>query len=128
MTALEKHRMDKFLWSVRVFKTRSLATEACNRGRILIDGIPVKPSRGVKSGDLILVRKMPVVYAYRVIGIPNSRVSAKQVPEFISDMTSAEEIGKLKIKDAVFYSREKGSGRPTKKERRTLDRILNGHR
>ena len=76
MTALEKHRIDKFLWAVRVFKTRSLATEACKKGRIIIEGIQVKPSRVVKVGDVILVRKLPVVYTYRVINLPDSRVSA----------------------------------------------------
>ncbi|MBP1667935.1 MAG: RNA-binding protein [Bacteroidetes bacterium] len=124
MTASEKHRIDKFLWSVRIFKTRSLAAEACNKGRIVIEGIQVKPSRVVKVGDVILVRKLPVIYTYRVISLPDSRVSAQRVPVYITDMTSAEEISKLNVRDTVFYSREKGSGRPTKKERRTLDRIL----
>ena len=124
MTALEKHRIDKFLWSVRIFKTRSLATEACNKGRIIIEGIQVKPSRVVKVGDVILVRKLPVIYTYQVISFPDSRVSAQRVPGFITDMTSSEEISKLKVRDTIFYTREKGSGRPTKKERRTLDRVL----
>ena len=124
MTVLEKHRIDKFLWAVRVFKTRSLATEACNKGRIIIEGIQVKPSRVVKVGDVILVRKLPVIYTYRVISLPDSRVSAQRVPGLITDMTSAEEISKLKVRDTIFYTREKGSGRPTKKERRTIDRVL----
>ena len=124
MTVLEKHRIDKFLWAVRVFKTRSLATEACNKGRIIIEGIQVKPSRVVKVGDVILVRKLPVIYTYRVISFPDSRVSAQRVPGLITDMTSAEEISKLKVRDTIFYTREKGSGRPTKKERRTIDRVL----
>jgi ribosome-associated heat shock protein Hsp15 len=124
MAPLEKHRIDKFLWTVRVFKTRSIATEACKKGHIVIDGIQVKPSRVVKEGDVILVRKPPVVYTYRVIKLLDNRVSAQRVPEFVSDITSAEEISKLSIKDTVFYAREKGSGRPTKKDRRTLDRIL----
>jgi ribosome-associated heat shock protein Hsp15 len=128
MTLLEKHRIDKFLWAVRVFKTRSLATEACKKGRIIIEGIQVKPSRVVKVGDVILVRKLPVIYTYRVTSLPDSRVSAQRVPGFISDMTSAEEIGKLKVSDTVFYTREKGSGRPTKKERRKLDRIMDEQR
>ena len=128
MAPLEKHRIDKFLWAVRVFKTRSIATEACKKGRIIIDDIQVKPSRVVKEGDVILVRKLPVVYTYRVIKLLDNRVSAPRVPEFVADMTSAEEISKLKVKDSVFYTREKGSGRPTKKERRTLDRILDDQR
>jgi ribosome-associated heat shock protein Hsp15 len=124
MAALEKHRIDKFLWAVRVFKTRSLATEACKKGRIIIDGNPVKPSRVVKPGDVILVRKLPVIYTYLVISLPNNRVSAQLVTGFITDMTSAEEIGKLKVSDTIFYTREKGSGRPTKKDGRTLERLL----
>lgn len=128
MTALEKHRIDKFLWAVRIFKTRSIATEACKKGRIIIEGIQVKPSRMVRVGDVILVRKLPVVYSYRVINLPDSRVSAQRVPGFITDMTSSEEISKLKGCDTVYYTREKGSGRPTKKERRTLERILDEKR
>ena len=128
MAPSEKHRIDKFLWAVRVFKTRSIATEACKKGRIVIGDIQVKPSRVVKEGDVILVRKLPVVYTYRVIKLLDNRVSAPLVPEFVADMTSAEEISKLKVKDSVFYTREKGSGRPTKKERRTLNRILDDQR
>jgi ribosome-associated heat shock protein Hsp15 len=128
MTSMEKHRVDKFLWAVRIFKTRSIASEACRKGRIIIDGLQVKPSRVVKAGDMILVRKPPVVFTYRVLDLTENRVSAQRVPGFIEDMTSAEEIHKLNIKDPVFYSREKGTGRPTKKERRTLDRMLDEHR
>jgi ribosome-associated heat shock protein Hsp15 len=124
MTASEKHRIDKFLWSVRVFKTRSLATEACKKGRVIIEGTQVKPSRVGKVGDVILVRKLPVIYTYKVTSLPDSRVSAQRVPGFITDMTSVEEISKLKVNDTVFYTREKGTGRPTKKERSTLNRIL----
>jgi ribosome-associated heat shock protein Hsp15 len=128
MTGSEKHRIDKFLWAVRVFKTRSMATEACKKGRIIIDGIQVKPSRVVKVDDVILIRKPPVVFTYRVINLTDNRVSAQRVPGFVTDITSAEEISKLKVCDTVFYAREKGSGRPTKKERRTLDRVLDEHR
>jgi ribosome-associated heat shock protein Hsp15 len=127
MAALEKHRIDKFLWAVRVYKTRSLATEACKKGRIIIEGTQVRPSRVVKISDVILVRKLPVVYTYRVTGLPDNRVSAQRVSGFITDMTTAEEISKLKVSDTVFYTREKGSGRPTKKERRILDRMLDEH-
>jgi ribosome-associated heat shock protein Hsp15 len=128
MAVSEKHRVDKFLWAVRVFKTRSMATEACKKGRIIIDGIQVKPSRVVKVDDVLLIRKPPVVYTYRVINLTDNRVSAQRVPGFVTDMTSAEEISKLKVSDTVFYTREKGSGRPTKKERRTLDQVLDEHR
>ena len=128
MPTPEKHRMDKFLWAVRIFKTRSLAAEACKKGRIIVDGIQVKPSREVKADDIILVRKLPVVYTYRVLNMPDNRIAAQRVPGFILDMTSPEEIQKLNVRDSLFYSREKGSGRPTKKERRTLDQMLDKHR
>src|SRR4030042_7173057 len=97
MSSSDKHRIDKFLWAVRIFKTRSIATEACKKGHINIEGIPVKPSREVRNGDIILVRKIPVVYTLKVIKLLENRVSARRVPEFIEDMTSVEELNKLKI-------------------------------
>ena len=124
MNPTDKHRIDKFLWSVRVFKTRSLATEACKKGRVIIEGVPVKPSREVKKEDIILVRKLPAVYTFKVKGLLENRVSAQRVPEFVEDLTSVEELDKLKVRDTVFYSREKGKGRPTKKDRRLLDGVL----
>ncbi|MBN2275337.1 MAG: RNA-binding S4 domain-containing protein, partial [Bacteroidales bacterium] len=117
-------RIDKFLWAVRVFKTRNIAAEACKKGRIIIEGIPVKPSREVKHGDIIFVRKLPVVYTFRVIQLPGNRIPAQRVPEYIENMTSVEELHKLKIRETVFYSRQKGTGRPTKKERRLLDKVI----
>lgn len=125
MIATEKHRIDKFLWAVRVYKTRSMATDACDRGRIIINNIPVKPSRGVKPGDVILIRKLPVVYTYKVRQLLVNRIPASRVHEFVEDLTSVEELEKLKVRETVFYTREKGKGRPTKKERRMLDDILN---
>ena len=127
MSASEKHRIDKFLWAVRVFKTRTMAAEACKKGRIIAEGNPVKPSREVKCGDILLVRKLPVVYTLKVIKLLENRVSAQRVPEFIEDLTSIEELDKLKVKDSVFYARGKGTGRPTKKERRLLDRVIGGN-
>jgi ribosome-associated heat shock protein Hsp15 len=124
MCADEKHRMDKFLWAVRIFKTRSQAAEACKKGRILVDGIAVKPSRVVKRGDLILVRKLPVIYTIRVKELLENRVAAQRVPFYVEDLTSVEELAKLRVKDSVFYARAKGTGRPTKKERRELDKLL----
>lgn len=116
--------MDKFLWAVRIFKTRSQAAEACKKGRILVDGIAVKPSRVVKRGDLILVRKLPVIYTIRVKELLENRVAAQRVPFYVEDLTSVEELAKLRVKDSVFYARAKGTGRPTKKERRELDKLL----
>ncbi|MBN2762615.1 MAG: RNA-binding S4 domain-containing protein [Bacteroidales bacterium] len=124
MSLSDKCRIDKFLWAVRVFKTRNIAAEACKKGRIIIEGIPVKPSREVKHGDIIFVRKLPVVYTFRVIQLPGNRIPAQRVPEYIENMTSVEELHKLKIRETVFYSRQKGTGRPTKKERRLLDKVI----
>jgi ribosome-associated heat shock protein Hsp15 len=116
-------RIDKFLWAIRVFKTRSLATEACKKGKILIDGIPVKASRLAKPGDRLEVKKLPVVYSYIVKDFPKSRISAKLVTEYVQDITSPEELHKLEIKESFFARRDRGTGRPTKKERRTIDKL-----
>jgi ribosome-associated heat shock protein Hsp15 len=124
MYSEDKYRIDKFLWAVRIYKTRSLAAEACKKGRIIIDNIQVKPSRILKKGDTILIRKLPVIYTIKVKELTDNRIPAKRVPEFIDDLTSVEELEKLKVNNSVFYTREKGTGRPTKKERRILDKIL----
>jgi ribosome-associated heat shock protein Hsp15 len=117
-------RIDKFLWSVRIYKTRSIASEECRKGRILINDIQVKPSRVVLKNEIIKVKKPPVVYMYRVIEPIENRVSAKLVANFIEDLTSEEEKGKLDIRQAIgVVYRDKGTGRPTKKERRLIDRI-----
>ena len=116
-------RVDKFLWSVRVYKTRAKSTEACKKGRVIIDGIDAKPSKTVKEGDLITVKKPPVNYSYKVLDYPKSRVSAKLVDNYIEDITPEEEKEKLKITDSFFIKRERGAGRPTKKERREIDKL-----
>lgn len=116
-------RMDKFLWAIRVYKTRALATDACKKGKILIEGASVKASRLVKMGDIIEVKKPPVVYSYVVIDFPKSRVSAKLVCEFVQDTTSPEELKKLDSNESFFIKRDRGAGRPTKKERRSIDKL-----
>jgi ribosome-associated heat shock protein Hsp15 len=118
-------RIDKFLWAVRVFKTRSIASEACRRGRIIINSIQVKPSRSVFKDEIITVKKLPVIYTYRIIEPIENRVSAKLVSKYIEDLTPQEEKIKLDIRHTGFTGyREKGIGRPTKKERRNLDRFI----
>ena len=118
-------RIDKFLWSVRIFKTRSLAAEECRKGRIIINGIQVKPSRFVVRNEIITVRKLPVTYSYRIIEPVENRVSAKLVEKYIEDQTPEEEKKKLVIRHSVLNGyRQKGTGRPTKKERRNLDRLI----
>jgi len=118
-----ENRIDKYLWSIRVYKTRALATEECRKGRVMINDMSVKPSRSIKAGEVIRVRKMPVVFAYRVIEPIQKRVGAKLVEQFAEDITPQEELDKLKQQDDFFYKRERGAGRPTKKERRDLDRL-----
>jgi ribosome-associated heat shock protein Hsp15 len=118
-------RIDKWLWSVRVFKTRSQATEACKKGRIIIDNVQVKASRIIKLNETIVVRKLPVIYTFKVLGFPKSRVGAKLVSEYLEDLTSVEELDKLKLNDHILFYRERGTGRPTKKDRRDIDRLKN---
>jgi len=117
-------RIDKFLWSVRIYKTRSLASDECRKGRIIINDIQVKPSRIILKNEIITVKKPPVNYSYRVIEPIENRVGAKLVENFVEDITSEEEKIKLDLSQTggtIF--RDKGTGRPTKKERRLIDRL-----
>lgn len=118
-------RMDKFLWAVRIFKTRTLAAEACDRGRVIVNGTTVKPSRAVKIGDKIMVKKLPVNYSYEVTALLGNRVSASLVSQYLLDLTPQEEIEKNTIaRLTAFTLRDPGAGRPTKKERREIDRFM----
>ena len=116
-------RIDKFLWAVRIFKTRSMASDACRMGRILINNSLVKPSRDIEGNEMLIVRKPPVSYTYKVINPVENRVSAKLVMNYLEDLTPDSEKAKLQIQKSVPVAfRKKGTGRPTKKERRTIDR------
>jgi len=117
-----KIRIDKYLWAVRIYKTRSIAADECRKGRIIINEISVKPSRTVEPGEIITVKKPPVLYKYKIINVIENRVSAKLVSQFIDDITPDEEKLKLSLKEVTFH-RDKGTGRPTKKERRIIDRF-----
>jgi ribosome-associated heat shock protein Hsp15 len=124
MSTEDNHtRIDKFLWFVRIFKTRTLAVEACKKGRVLINNLPVKPSRTVKLGEIINVNKPPVIYTYIFKDFPKRRISPKLVKDYIDDVTSPEELKKLEMQDSFFIKRDRGLGRPTKKERRNIDKI-----
>ncbi len=114
-------RIDKYLWAVRLFKTRTLATEACKKGRVTVEEMPAKPSRSVTTNDVIQVKKMPVVYSYRVKDPIDKRVGAKIVKDYVENITPEEELNKLDMEDNFFIKRDRGAGRPTKKERRLLD-------
>jgi len=115
-------RIDKWLWAVRLFKTRSQATEACKKGRIIVDKIQVKPSRMIKIGDIVQIKKSPVTYSFKVLGLIEKRVGAKLVADYMVDVTSKEELEVLEMqKHMLTLQRDRGTGRPTKKERRDLD-------
>lgn len=118
-------RIDKYLWAVRIYKTRTLATEACKKGRVSMGDAPAKASRMVSAGDVIEVRKMPVTYSYRILDPIEKRVGAKIADQYVEDITPREELQKLELQDDFFVKRDRGAGRPTKKERRLLDDLRN---
>ncbi len=123
---MEGIRIDKWLWAVRLYKTRSLAGEACSKGHITIDGMPVKSSRIVKGNEVIQVRRPPIKRTYRVKAITANRMAASLVPGFLEDLTPPEELEILENqKHMIWFERERGTGRPTKKERRDLDDLRN---
>ncbi len=120
-------RLDKYLWAVRVFKTRSDAADAIRNNRVLVNGSYAKPSREVKEGDVIAVKRMPVTYQYKVLELVSSRQGAKNVPQYCLNITPQEELDKLTVpRETVFVFRERGTGRPTKKERREIDALMDG--
>lgn len=118
-------RLDKWLWAVRVFKSRALATAACRTGSVAINELPAKPARNVHADELVCVRLGLMVRTLRVVGVPRSRVGAKLVAEFCTDLTPPSEWEKVKQhRVQQLLAREKGSGRPTKRDRRMLDRLF----
>lgn len=118
-------RIDKYLWSIRVFKTRSDAAEACRSGRVLVNGATAKSSKDIKRGDTIEVRKGPVRYSYQVLELVDKRQGAQLVPNYAVDITPQYELDKLVApNETIFLKRDRGTGRPTKKERREIDRLL----
>lgn len=120
----EETRIDKYLWAIRVFKTRSDATDACKGGKVRVNGADIKPSKNVRTGDAISVRKGAVTYTYRVIAVIDKRQGAKLVPQYAENITPEEELAKLKAPvETFFLKRDRGSGRPTKKERRQMDSL-----
>ena len=117
-------RIDKWMWAVRIFKTRTVALDACKKGRVLIDNVSVKPSRMIRVGDVIQVRKPPVTFSFKVLGLSDKRMGAKLVPQFMENVTPPEQYEILELnKISGFVDRQRGTGRPTKKERRDLDQF-----
>ena len=118
-------RLDKWLWAARIFKTRSIAADACKNGRISIKGVKQKPSKMIKEGDVIEVRKPPVTYSFKVLKAIQNRVGAKLVPEVLENVTAKEQLELLEMnRISGFVGRARGTGRPTKKERRELDDFI----
>jgi ribosome-associated heat shock protein Hsp15 len=116
-------RIDKWLWTVRLFKTRSQATDACRKEKILVRNLPVKPSHIVKLNEIILVKHPPAIFSYLVKGLPVRRLPAKEVAVYTENITPQEELDKIIQADTFFIKRDKGAGRPTKKDRRSLNRL-----
>lgn len=115
-------RVDKWIWATRIFKTRTIAAEACKKGRVMIKNITIKPSRMVKIGDIIQIKKTPIIYSFKVIGLTDKRIGAKLVPLYVENVTSQDQYEILEShKLSGYIDRDRGSGRPTKKERRDLD-------
>ncbi|MDR1814040.1 MAG: RNA-binding S4 domain-containing protein [Tannerella sp.] len=120
-------RIDKWMWAVRLFKTRTIASEACKKGRVSVGGVSVKPSRMIHAGDVIAVRKPPVTYSFRVLDVTESRMGAKMTPLYLENITPAAEYEILEMnRISGFIDRAKGLGRPTKKDRRDLDEFKSG--
>lgn len=118
-------RLDKWLWAVRMFRTRALATDACRAGAVEINEIPAKPARTVRPGETVIVRQGLIRRTLKVIAAPRSRVGAKLVALYCEDLTPPEEFARAKAQPVQqFLAREKGSGRPTKRDRRLLDQLL----
>jgi ribosome-associated heat shock protein Hsp15 len=123
MTESKSVRTDKFLWAVRLFKTRSQAADACRMGRVLIDNNNAKPSKHLEGNEILSLRRPPVTYTYRITGLTENRVAAKLVDNYLEDLTPDAEKMKLEMKKMEMPAyRKKGLGRPTKKERRIIDR------
>lgn len=121
----EDARIDKWLWAARIFKTRSIAADACKNGRVAVDGVCVKPSRTIKVGDTVSVRKPPVTYSFRILKTIEQRVGAKLLPEIYENITPDDQYELLEMnRISGFVDRARGTGRPTKKERRSLDAFL----
>ena len=122
----EVARIDKWLWAARIFKTRSIAVDAIKNGRVTIDGVNVKPSRNVKAGETISVRKPPITYSFKILKPLEMRVGAKLLPEIYENVTTADQYELLEMnRISGFVDRARGTGRPTKKDRRAMDAFIN---
>ena len=118
-------RIDKWLWAARIFKTRSIAADACKNGRVTKNGVNIKPSHIVKVGETISVRKSPITYSFKILDAIEQRVGAKLIPGVYENETPKEQYELLEMsRISGFVDRARGTGRPTKKERRDLDQFV----
>ena len=121
---MNDERIDKWLWAMGVFKTRSIATDACKKGRVMMGGVAVKPSRSVKVGDVIDVRKPPVTFSFRVKALSSGRLGARLVPDYLENITPQSQYDLLEMtRISGFVDRRKGLGRPTKRDSREMSRF-----
>ena len=119
-------RIDKWLWAARIFKTRTIAAAACKKGQVSLGGVQLKASRMIKAGDVVSVRKPPITYSFRVLQPIERRVGAKFIPEVLENVTTPDQYELLEMsKISGFVGRAKGTGRPTKKDRRSLEDFQN---
>jgi Ribosome-associated heat shock protein implicated in the recycling of the 50S subunit (S4 paralog) len=115
-------RIDKWLWAVRLFKTRTLAAEACKKGKVIVQNVQVKPSRNIKTGDVISIKRNPILFSFKVLALSENRMNAKLVPDFMLNVTTPDQLELIELgKLAGQTGRDRGTGRPTKKERREID-------
>lgn len=128
MAEVTSVRIDKWLWSIRAFKTRTDAADACKLGRVTINGALAKASRDVKVNDIVGVKKLPVVYTFKVLALIANRQPAKNVYLYAENLTPEEELDKLKMnRTVIFAQRDRGTGRPTKRERRQIDDLMDNY-
>lgn len=121
---MDEVRIDKWLWAVRIFKTRTIAAEAIKKGRVIVGGVAVKPSRMIRVGDVVQVRKPPVTFSFKVLALSDKRMGAKLVPQFMENITPPDQYELLELnKISGFVDRQRGTGRPTKKDRRDLEQF-----
>ena len=121
---MDEVRIDKWMWATRIFKTRTIAADACKKNRVMIGGVNMKSSRMVKVGDVIQVRKPPITYSFEVLALTDRRMGAKLVPNYLKNVTTPDQYEILEMnKISGFVNRAKGLGRPTKKDRRELEQF-----
>jgi len=118
-------RIDKWLWAVRLFKTRTLAAEACKKGKVVIQNVQVKPSRNVKVGDVVCIKRNPILFSFKVLALSENRMNAKLVVGFMENVTTPDQLELIELEKLTGQTgRDRGTGRPTKKERRELDDFI----